>query len=113
MKIDDKMTDDALLTLIGERLAGIRLARNLTQQQLAEQAGLGLRTVQRLEQGRAATQLSGRVDRLAQGVGKKAIAWNCVVRTVAEAGRKRRIQPRVKNRFEGFRETTEPRSWIN
>ena len=59
MKIDSKMTDEALLRLVGERLAGLRLARNLTQQQLAEQAGLGLRTVQRLELGAAATQLSG------------------------------------------------------
>jgi len=59
MKIDSKMTDEALLRLLGERLSGIRLARNLTQQQLAEQAGLGLRTVQRLELGAAATQLSG------------------------------------------------------
>jgi len=40
-------------------LAGLRLARNLTQVQLAEQAGLGLRTVQRLESGAAAAQLSG------------------------------------------------------
>lgn len=59
MQIDSKMTDDALLRWVGERLAGLRLARNLTQQQLAEQAGLGLRTVQRLELGAAATQLSG------------------------------------------------------
>ena len=59
MKIDPKMTDDALLQRIGERLAALRLARNLTQRQLAEQAGLGLRTVQRLEQGAAATHLSG------------------------------------------------------
>jgi transcriptional regulator with XRE-family HTH domain len=53
------MTDEALLKALGERLAGLRLARNLTQQELAEQAGLGLRTVQRLESGAAATQLSG------------------------------------------------------
>lgn len=59
MKINPKMTDEALLKLIGERLSGLRLAHNLTQQQLAEQAGLGLRTVQRLELGLAATQLSG------------------------------------------------------
>ncbi|MFM9969394.1 MAG: helix-turn-helix domain-containing protein [Burkholderiales bacterium] len=59
MKIDSNLTDAALLPLIGERLARLRLAKNLTQQQLAEQAGLGLRTVQRLEQGKAATQLSG------------------------------------------------------
>ena len=59
MKIEPTLTDQALLQLIGERLAQLRLAKNLTQQQLAEQAGLGVRTVQRLELGEAATQLSG------------------------------------------------------
>jgi transcriptional regulator with XRE-family HTH domain len=59
MKIASTITDEALLKLIGERLARLRLAKNLTQGQLAEQAGLGLRTVQRLELGAAATQLSG------------------------------------------------------
>jgi transcriptional regulator with XRE-family HTH domain len=59
MDINENLTDDALLKLLGARLARVRLARNLTQQQLAEQAGLGLRTVQRLELGAAATQLSG------------------------------------------------------
>ncbi len=59
MKVDSNMTDEALLRLVGQRLAGLRLARNLTQQQLAVEAGLGLRTVQRLELGAAATQLSG------------------------------------------------------
>jgi len=59
MKIDPTMTDEALLKLVGERLAGLRLERNLTQGQLAQQAGLGLRTVQRLELGAAAIRLSG------------------------------------------------------
>ncbi len=59
MKVDKTITDEALLMLIGERLADQRLARNLTQEQLAEQAGLGLRTIQRLESGAAATRLSG------------------------------------------------------
>ena len=51
--------DDPLLAALGARLAGIRVARNMTQAQLAAEAGLGLRTIQRLEQGAAATQLSG------------------------------------------------------
>jgi transcriptional regulator with XRE-family HTH domain len=59
MKIASSITDDALLKVIGERLARLRLTKNLTQEQLAEQAGLGVRTVQRLELGAAATQLSG------------------------------------------------------
>jgi len=59
MKIEPVMTDDSLLKLIGARLAGLRLAKNITQSQLADQAGLGVRTVQRLELGATATQLSG------------------------------------------------------
>jgi transcriptional regulator with XRE-family HTH domain len=59
MKITNDLTDDALLTMIGARLARLRLSKNLTQKQLADQAGLGVRTVQRLEQGASATQLSG------------------------------------------------------
>jgi transcriptional regulator with XRE-family HTH domain len=59
MKIDKDLSDVTFLKLLGQRLMQLRLAKNLTQQQLAEQAGLGLRTVQRLEQGAAATQLSG------------------------------------------------------
>ena len=52
-------SDDALLQEIGARIANVRLARNLTQADLAEQAGIGVRTVQRLEQGASATHLSG------------------------------------------------------
>lgn len=59
MKTADSATDEALLEFIGARLARVRLSHNLTQQEVAEQAGLGVRTVQRLEAGAAATQLSG------------------------------------------------------
>ncbi len=48
-----------VLTELGARLADIRLERNLTQSQLAEQAGVSKSTVQRLEAGAVATQLSG------------------------------------------------------
>jgi transcriptional regulator with XRE-family HTH domain len=59
MDIQNNHADDRLLIALGARLAAIRLARNMTQAQLATDAGLGLRTVQRLEQGAAATHLSG------------------------------------------------------
>jgi transcriptional regulator with XRE-family HTH domain len=59
MKIDATLVDGAILKELGRRLTTIRLAQNLSQQQLAERAGLGLRTVRRLEQGTHATQLSG------------------------------------------------------
>lgn len=51
--------DLAVLQRLGARLAAHRLARNLTQAQLAEAAGVSKRTVERLEAGATATQLGG------------------------------------------------------
>ena len=51
MKIDSKMTDAVVLSQWGSGWLGFGCRGTLTQQQLAEQAGLGLRTVQRLELG--------------------------------------------------------------
>jgi transcriptional regulator with XRE-family HTH domain len=59
MKITKQATDDMVLAELGGRLARIRLERNLTQGQLAEQAGVSKRTVERLESGAVATRLSG------------------------------------------------------
>ena len=59
MKNPTTLTDEAVLQELGQRLAKVRLARNLTQAALAEQAGVGKRTIERLESGEAATQLSG------------------------------------------------------
>ena len=59
MKIIKQATDAAVLTEIGQRLARLRLEKNLTQVQLAEQAGVSKSTVQRLESGDVSPQLSG------------------------------------------------------
>ncbi len=59
MKIAKQATDAAILTEIGRRLARLRLEKNLTQVQFAEQAGVSKSTVQRLESGDVSPQLSG------------------------------------------------------
>src|ERR1700722_979934 len=59
MRITKQATDAVVLNELGERLARIRLDRNLTQAQLATQAGVSKRTVERLEAGTVGTQLSG------------------------------------------------------
>jgi transcriptional regulator with XRE-family HTH domain len=59
MKITKQATDEAILAELGGRLAKIRLDHNLTQAELATQAGVSKRTVERLETGVVATQLSG------------------------------------------------------
>ncbi|MEX2607964.1 MAG: helix-turn-helix transcriptional regulator [Kiritimatiellia bacterium] len=58
MKISAQLTDEALLQEVGGRIAALRLMRNLTQAALAEEAGVSKRTVERLETGAVATQLS-------------------------------------------------------
>ncbi|HTI71843.1 MAG TPA: helix-turn-helix transcriptional regulator [Candidatus Limnocylindria bacterium] len=59
MKFSNELTDETALQELGARLARVRLDRNLNQAQLAEQAGVSKRTVERLEAGTVGTQLSG------------------------------------------------------
>jgi len=56
MKIADQMVDAVILRELGERLARVRLERNLKQAELATQAGVAKRTLERMEAG-GATQL--------------------------------------------------------
>lgn len=53
--IDATLTDDAVLARLGERLAQVRLRRELTQRELAAEAGVGATTVERLENGKSVT----------------------------------------------------------
>jgi len=52
------MTDETIIRELGARLARMRLDKDLTQADLAHEAGVGIRTVQRLEAGTAAPQLT-------------------------------------------------------
>lgn len=51
MRIDSKMGDEAVLAELGRRLARTRLERNVSQSQLAEEAGVSRATIDRLERG--------------------------------------------------------------
>lgn len=51
MKFSKTLGDGATLQELGDRLAQLRLARNLSQEALAAEAGLSLRTLTRLEAG--------------------------------------------------------------
>ncbi len=55
MRIDPFLTDDAVMAEFGHRLTRARLARNMSQKQLAEEAGVGERTVARVEAGESPT----------------------------------------------------------
>jgi len=51
MKIEKQMSDEAVLAELGHRLARRRIDMGLTQAQAAEEAGVGKRTVERVEAG--------------------------------------------------------------
>ncbi len=51
MKLQDLHKDDALLAELGRRLTQFRIGLNLTQAELAQKAGVGKRTLERLESG--------------------------------------------------------------
>ena len=57
MSTADQRTDEAILADLGARLTSMRLSRELTQSQLAQDAGVSKRTVERIEAGRS-TQLT-------------------------------------------------------
>lgn len=58
MRILGENTDPAVLEELGSRLQRTRLERNLSQAQLAAEAGVGRVTVQRVEDGRGASLTS-------------------------------------------------------
>lgn len=51
MQIDSMLTDSAVLTELGSRLSRRRLDRNMSQLQLADEAGVGRSAVQSIERG--------------------------------------------------------------
>lgn len=55
MRIESQLTDEAVLSELGERLARLRLGRDLTQRQLGQRAGVARTVVQRIESGEPVT----------------------------------------------------------
>lgn len=58
MNITNLLSDEAILDEIGQRVSRRRLDMQLTQAEVAEQAGVAKRTLERLEAGRSAQMAS-------------------------------------------------------
>ena len=67
MRKSSPLSDASVLAALGDRLARLRLERNLTQAQLAREAGVSKRTLIRLEHGES-TQLTNLI-RVLRGLG--------------------------------------------
>jgi len=58
MSIDKLMTDKAILEELGQRLSRRRIMQEMTQEYLANEAGISKRTLERLESGQPSQFLS-------------------------------------------------------
>ena len=114
MKITPQLTDEGVLQQLGERLTGVRLDQRLTQAALAERAGVSKRTVERLESGEVATQLSGflRVCRALDVLDRfEALFPEPAISPMAQL--KMQGQQRQRQRYRAAKEAsaTEPKAW--
>lgn len=109
MKIDASMVDEMVTKELGRRLMAIRLAQNLSQKQLADRAGLGLRTIQRLELGEAATQLSGFI-RICRALGLMDRLDQLVAEPPPSPLDQLRLRERTRRRASGRRQAAIPPS---
>lgn len=95
MHLNDLLTDKAVLGEVGRRLEMQRLQRNLTQHELADLAGIGRATLQRLERGesvqtRSLVKLLRALDMLG---GLDAVLPASVSLPIAELERQSRRRP--------------------
>src|ERR1022692_1542368 len=58
MRIERQLTDEAVLSELGERLAGLRLSRDLTQRQLGGEGGVARPLIQGIKAGEPVTTAS-------------------------------------------------------
>ena len=111
MKITTQLTDGAVLQELGGRLAGVRIERDLTQASLAEQAGVAKRTVERLESGEVATQLSGFL-RVCRALGLLERFENLLPEHAPSPMAQLKLQGRRRRRASGRRAASgEPKKW--
>lgn len=113
MKISNHMTDTAVLEEIGRRLCQARLARNLTQRQVAGEAGVSEVTVNKIERGKAAKLVTlirilrvlDLLDGLQAGIPETAPS------PLDELRRHGRSRQRASRARDGEREKGESRPW--
>lgn len=105
------MTDQEVLREMGERAAGVRLERNLTQAALAEQAGVSKRTVERLESGEVGTHLSGFV-RVYRALGLVETLDQLIPEPGPSPIAQLQMQGRKRRRASGRGATTTPKKWV-
>ena len=113
MKFGNQLTDEATLHELGQRVARLRLDRDLTQQQLADEAGVSRHTLLRLEDGQSVTVTAllrvRRALRLLEGL--EALAPEPLPSPLAELRRQTAQRRRASGATEEQRPRVEPSRW--
>jgi putative transcriptional regulator len=111
MKIEAANSDGAVLQEWGRRLARLRLERNLTQEQVAHEAGISKATVERLEAGEAVKSTS--LIRVLRSLGQAEALDKLVPEPLPSPIERIRLQGRQRRRAAGTRagRSQEPESW--
>ena len=106
MLIDPTSNDEAILGEIGHRLARTRLERNLSQQQLAHEAGISKATVERLEAGEPIKSTS--LLRVLRSLGMLEVLDRLIPEPQPSPIERLRLQGRQRRRARGNRDQGSP-----
>lgn len=101
MQIDPQNSDETILRELGQRLARTRLERNLSQQQLAHEAGVSKATIERLEAGESLKSTS--LIRVLRALGLLASLDRLVPEPLPSPVERLRLQGRQRQRARGGR----------
>ncbi|MCP3982111.1 MAG: helix-turn-helix transcriptional regulator [bacterium] len=105
-EINELLTDEAILAEVGARIARRRLEMQLTQAQVAEQAGVAKRTVERIESG-GSSQMSSMI-RIFRVLELLAGLEQLVPRSTPGPMAQLQGKGRLRQRASGSRRTVEP-----
>jgi len=112
MLIRDNISDDLVLRELGKRLARTRLEKNLSQADLAKEAGVSKRTVERAEAGEPVK--SNSLIRVLRGLGQLEVLDRLVPEPLPSPVERLRLQGRRRRRAgtpRTARETTPTEPW--
>ncbi len=106
MSIDPRSSDEAVLHELGLRLARTRLERNLSQQQLAYEAGVSKATVERLEAGEPIKSTS--LVRVLRALGMLEALDRLIPSPLPSPVERLRLRGRERHRASGSRQAAPP-----
>ena len=106
MQIDPRFNDGLVLDELGRRLARTRLERNLSQQQLAREAGVSKATIERVEAGEPIKSTS--LVRVLRALGLLAALDRLIPEPLPSPVERLRLQGRLRQRARSSRREVPP-----